>query len=73
MIKRQVEWTLVNKDEAVAAKKKSVETRKLIFKRAEQYEREYAEKDLNLDSSCNFVKPSPTMEILKSFHPQCKR
>ncbi|CAH8262651.1 unnamed protein product [Arabidopsis lyrata] len=73
MIKRQVEWTLVNKDEAVAAKKKSVETRKLIFKRAEQYEREYAEKDLNLDSSCNFVKPSPTMEILKSFHRQCKR
>ncbi|CAE5963664.1 unnamed protein product [Arabidopsis arenosa] len=37
MIKRQVEWTLVKKDEAVAAKKKSVETRKLIFKRADQY------------------------------------
>jgi len=43
-IKRQEEWALAKKDEAVAAKKKSVEARKLIFKRAEQYAKEYAEK-----------------------------
>ncbi|AEC10379.1 Ribosomal protein L30/L7 family protein [Arabidopsis thaliana] len=47
-IKRQEEWALAKKDEAVAAKKKSVEARKLIFKRAEQYAKEYAEKDNEL-------------------------
>lgn len=43
-IKREEEWALAKKQEAEAAKKKRVETRKLIFKRAEQYSKEYAEK-----------------------------
>lgn len=43
-IKREEEWALAKKQEADAAKKKSVETRKLIFKRTEQYYKEYAEK-----------------------------
>ncbi|XP_010514511.1 PREDICTED: 60S ribosomal protein L7-3-like isoform X2 [Camelina sativa] len=47
-IKRQEEWALAKKEETVAAKKKSVETRKLIFKRAEQYAKEYAEKNNEL-------------------------
>nr|VDD16308.1 unnamed protein product [Brassica oleracea] len=47
-IKREEEWALAKKQEAEAAKKKSVETRKLIFKRAEQYAKEYAEKDNEL-------------------------
>ncbi|KAF2615964.1 hypothetical protein F2Q70_00008813 [Brassica cretica] len=38
-IKREEELALAKKQEAEAAKKKSVETRKLIFKRAEQYAR----------------------------------
>ncbi|CAG7881106.1 unnamed protein product [Brassica rapa] len=47
-IKREEEWALAKKQEAEAAKKKSVETRKLIFKRAEQYAKEYAQKDNEL-------------------------
>ncbi|ESQ39040.1 hypothetical protein EUTSA_v10001606mg [Eutrema salsugineum] len=47
-IKRQEEWALAKNQEAEAAKKKSVETRKLVFKRAEQYAKEYAEKDNEL-------------------------
>ncbi|KAH0933113.1 hypothetical protein HID58_010230 [Brassica napus] len=47
-IKREEEWALAMKQEAEAAKKKSVETRKLIFKRAEQYAKEYAQKDNEL-------------------------
>ncbi|KAG5395805.1 hypothetical protein IGI04_017619 [Brassica rapa subsp. trilocularis] len=47
-IKREEEWALAKKQEAAAAKKKSVENRKLIFKRAEQYAKEYAEKDNEL-------------------------
>ncbi|KAG2309611.1 hypothetical protein Bca52824_029359 [Brassica carinata] len=47
-IKREEQWALAKKQEAEAAKKKNVETRKLIFKRAEQYSKEYAEKDNEL-------------------------
>ncbi|KAJ0239837.1 60S ribosomal protein L7-3 [Hirschfeldia incana] len=47
-IKREEEWALAKKQEAEAAKKKSVVTRKLIFKRAEQYAKEYAQKDNEL-------------------------
>ena len=51
-IKRDEEWALAKKQEAEAAKKKSVETRKLIFKRAEQYAKEYAEKVLKKHTLC---------------------
>lgn len=42
--KREEEWALEKKQNAEAAKKKNAENRKLIFKRAEQYSKEYAEK-----------------------------
>lgn len=42
--KREEEWALEKKQNAEAAKKKNVENRKLIFKRAEQYAKEYADK-----------------------------
>ncbi|KAG2307830.1 hypothetical protein Bca52824_027578 [Brassica carinata] len=47
-IKREEEWALAKKQEAEAAKRRAFETRKLIFKRAEQYAKEYAEKDNEL-------------------------
>jgi hypothetical protein len=55
---------LAKKDEAVAAKKKSVEARKLIFKRAEQYAKEYAEKDTSSSAkpypqATSSTKPTP--------------
>nr|VDC80456.1 unnamed protein product [Brassica rapa] len=52
-IKREEEWALAKKQEAEAAKKKSVETRKLIFKRAEQYAKEYAQKVLKKHTLCS--------------------
>ena len=54
-IKREEEWALAKKQEAEAAKKKSVETRKLIFKRAEQYAKEYAEKVLKNHTLCCLI------------------
>ena len=39
--KRNEEWELAKKQELVAAKKKKVENRKLIFTRAKQYAKEY--------------------------------
>ncbi|KAM7254315.1 hypothetical protein ACFE04_031997 [Oxalis oulophora] len=43
--KREEEWALAKSQEAVAAKKKNAENRKIIFKRAKQYAEEYAKKD----------------------------
>ncbi|CAL9241129.1 unnamed protein product [Arabidopsis halleri] len=48
--KREEEWALEKKQNAEAAKKKNAENRKLIFKRAEQYSKEYAEKEKELIS-----------------------
>ncbi|RID70208.1 hypothetical protein BRARA_C02245 [Brassica rapa] len=63
-IKREEEWALAKKQEAEAAKKKSVETRKLIFKRAEQYAKEYAQKDNELIRIINAIDPK-TKKILQ--------
>ena len=41
--KREEEWTLAKKQELEAAKKKRAENRKLIYKRAKQYAKEYEE------------------------------
>ncbi|KAL9298467.1 putative ribosomal protein L7/L30 [Arabidopsis thaliana] len=48
--KREEEWALEKKQNVEAAKKKNAENRKLIFKRAEQYSKEYAEKEKELIS-----------------------
>ncbi|CAH2045938.1 unnamed protein product [Thlaspi arvense] len=48
--KREEEWALEKKQNAEAAKKKNAENRKLIFKRAEQYSKEYADKEKELIS-----------------------
>ena len=42
--KREEEWALAKKQSAEAAKKTNAANRKLIYKRAEQYAKEYAEK-----------------------------
>lgn len=49
--KREEEWALERKQNAEAAKKKNSENRKLIFKRAEQYSKEYAAKVNDLEPS----------------------
>lgn len=41
--KRNEEWALAKKQELESAKKKSAENRKLIYSRAKQYAKEYAE------------------------------
>lgn len=41
--KREEEWALAKKTETDALKKKNGENRKLIFNRAKQYSKEYAE------------------------------
>ena len=41
---REEEWALAKKQSAEAAKKTNAANRKLIYKRAEQYAKEYAEK-----------------------------
>ncbi|KAK9281220.1 hypothetical protein L1049_004115 [Liquidambar formosana] len=46
--KRNEEWALAKKQELEAAKKKSTENRKLIFNRAKQYAKEYAEQEKEL-------------------------
>ncbi|GMN43782.1 hypothetical protein TIFTF001_012974 [Ficus carica] len=46
--KREEEWALAKKQEVEALKKKNVENRKLIFNRAKQYSKEYAEKEKEL-------------------------
>jgi large subunit ribosomal protein L7e len=42
--KRNEEWALAKKQDLEAAKKKRVENRKLIYKRAKLYAKEYDEK-----------------------------
>ncbi|EXC04599.1 60S ribosomal protein L7-4 [Morus notabilis] len=46
--KREEEWALAKKQELEALKKKNAENRKLIFNRAKQYSKEYAEKEKEL-------------------------
>lgn len=46
--KREEEWALAKKQQVEALKKKNAENRKLIFNRAKQYSKEYAEKVLRL-------------------------
>ncbi|KAG9135641.1 hypothetical protein Leryth_002385 [Lithospermum erythrorhizon] len=46
--KRNEEWALAKKRELEAAKKKKVETRKLIFNRAKQYSKEYEDQEKEL-------------------------
>ncbi|KAL2458420.1 60S ribosomal protein L7-3 [Forsythia ovata] len=46
--KRNEEWALVKKQELVVAKKKKAENRKLIFKKTEQYAKEYVEQEKEL-------------------------
>ena len=41
--KREGEWALAKKQDLEAAKKKRVESRKLIYNRAKQYAKEYEE------------------------------
>jgi large subunit ribosomal protein L7e len=41
--KREEEWALAKKQELAATKKKNAENRKIIFKRAKQYSKEYEE------------------------------
>ncbi|KAJ4878036.1 60S ribosomal protein L7-2 [Raphanus sativus] len=48
--KREEEWALAKKQTAEAAKKTNAANRKLIYKRAEQYAKEYAEKEKELIS-----------------------
>ncbi|KAF2549716.1 hypothetical protein F2Q68_00036041 [Brassica cretica] len=48
--KREEEWALAKKQSAEAAKKTNAANRKLIYKRAEQYAKEYAEKEKELIS-----------------------
>ncbi|KAH0910249.1 hypothetical protein HID58_033570 [Brassica napus] len=48
--KREEEWALAKKQNAEAAKKTNAANRKLIYKRAEQYAKEYAEKEKELIS-----------------------
>ncbi|EXC02652.1 60S ribosomal protein L7-2 [Morus notabilis] len=43
--KREEEWALAKKQEIEALKKKNAENRKLIFNRANQYYKEYADKE----------------------------
>ncbi|XP_010520183.1 PREDICTED: 60S ribosomal protein L7-2-like [Tarenaya hassleriana] len=47
-MKREEEWQSAKMKEAEATKKKNVENRRLIFKRAQQYAKEYAEKEKEL-------------------------
>ncbi|CAN0847403.1 60S ribosomal protein L7-4 [Linum grandiflorum] len=46
--KREEEWALAKSQSVVAQKKKSTENRKIIFKRAEQYAKEYKEQEREL-------------------------
>ncbi|KAF8401481.1 hypothetical protein HHK36_012421 [Tetracentron sinense] len=46
--KRSEEWALAKKQAVEAQKKKNAENRKLIFKRAEQYVKEYTDKEKEL-------------------------
>ncbi|GLT97390.1 hypothetical protein SLE2022_149570 [Rubroshorea leprosula] len=46
--KRNEEWELANKQKLEVVKKSNAEKRKLIFKRAEQYAKEYKEKEKEL-------------------------
>ncbi|KAI9091387.1 hypothetical protein K1719_028198 [Acacia pycnantha] len=46
--KREEEWGLAKKQELEAAKKKSTESRKLIFNRAKMYDKEYKEQEKEL-------------------------
>ncbi|CAN1306532.1 60S ribosomal protein L7-3 [Linum perenne] len=46
--KRSEEWALAKSEAAVAQKKKNSENRKIIFKRAEQYAKEYSEQEREL-------------------------
>uniref|UniRef100_A0A7C8ZFN6 Ribosomal protein L30 ferredoxin-like fold domain-containing protein n=1 Tax=Opuntia streptacantha TaxID=393608 RepID=A0A7C8ZFN6_OPUST len=46
--KREQEWALVKKQELEAEKKKRAENRKLIYKRAEQYSKEYENQEKEL-------------------------
>lgn len=46
--KRNEEWALAKKQDLEAAKKKRVENRKLIYKRAKLYAKEYDEKQMEL-------------------------
>ncbi|GAA0152243.1 ribosomal protein [Lithospermum erythrorhizon] len=46
--KRNEEWALAKNQELEAAKKKKVETRKLIFNRAKQYSKEYEDQEKEL-------------------------
>ncbi|CAN7028369.1 hypothetical protein Bca4012_043265 [Brassica carinata] len=48
--KREEEWALAKKQNSEAAKKTNAANRKLIYKRAEQYAKEYAEKEKELIS-----------------------
>ncbi|KAI4355896.1 hypothetical protein L6164_004624 [Bauhinia variegata] len=48
--KREEEWALTKKQELEAAKKKRAENRKLIYNRAKQYNKEYAEQERELIS-----------------------
>lgn len=41
--KRNEQWALAKKQELESAKKKNAENRKLIYSRAKQYAKEYAE------------------------------
>lgn len=45
--KRNEEWALAKKQELVAVKEKKAANRKLIFNRAKQYAKEYAEQVLS--------------------------
>ena len=49
--KREEEWALAKRQEVEALKKKNAENRKLIFNRAKQYSKEYAEKVIRFSSS----------------------
>ncbi|XP_021738901.1 60S ribosomal protein L7-2 [Chenopodium quinoa] len=46
--RREEEWALAKKEDQDVQKKKRVENRKLIFKRAEQYAKEYANQEREL-------------------------
>lgn len=46
--KRNEEWALAKKQELESAKKKNAENRKLIYNRAKQYAKEYAEQEKEL-------------------------
>ncbi|KAJ4824576.1 60S ribosomal protein L7-4 [Turnera subulata] len=46
--KREEEWALAKKQELEATKSKNAKNRKIIFKRAQQYSKEYAEQERQL-------------------------